>query len=132
MHIYIHAVLYHDVCQSSCRLSRLISAQSGCPHCINTIHTYIHTHTFSQSFIMMCANQVADPLVSWVRKADALIPEGAAARGGGAVREHAFANPDKVRICVCLCICIVCVCVCAYTRRCSGTRRRSRKGTRLC
>ncbi len=63
---------------------------------------------------MMCANQVADPLVSWVRKADALIPEGAAARGGGAVREHAFANPEKVNVFmyivyVCVYTCMVCV-----------------------
>jgi len=49
-----------------------------------------------EAYIMHCASQVAEPLVYWVRKADALIPEGAAARGG-AVRGQAFAEPDKVK-----------------------------------
>ena len=50
-----------------------------------------------ESFIMLTASQVAEPCVSWVRKADALIPAGAAAARVSAIREHGFAQPERIK-----------------------------------
>jgi hypothetical protein len=50
-----------------------------------------------ESFIMLTASQVAEPCVAWVRKADALIPAGAAAARVSAIREHGFAQPERVK-----------------------------------
>lgn len=48
--------------------------------------------------IQLAASEVADPLVSWVRKADALAQTGA--RGGPhkiGLHAHAFASPEKIK-----------------------------------
>ena len=49
-----------------------------------------------EALIQLIASQVADPIVSWVRKADALAHGGGGA-GGGGLRAHAFAAPHKIK-----------------------------------
>lgn len=49
-----------------------------------------------ETLIQLIASQVADPIVSWVRKADALAHGGGGA-GGGGLQAHAFAAPHKIK-----------------------------------